>query len=232
MKVDIQTKTTEQRTMGEEELCQICYATELSPENSMIICWNEHTICSDCCNGIYNSGRSIKCPFDRGYMFDWRPQQPRRASNQPGPHPMADPAIAILSRAAPLVPHAIQNYNWLNIHNLVTITLRNNQIRGIDFRRTCSVCGFTDHTKRNCSMRADDYQDYDWYKPNTRLIRQEKGLINLQEGKTWDNQTRQIVTDSAKAIKDSWFNHRRKLRRQYRAISHGQNPAHYIGGFD
>jgi len=91
--------------MAAEEVCQICYATELSPENSMIICWNEHSICNECCNGIYTSGRTIKCPFDRGYMFDWRQQQPskpepskpegRRASLEMR-MAMADPAIASL----------------------------------------------------------------------------------------------------------------------------------------
>lgn len=184
--------------MAEEEVCQICYATELSPENSMIICWNEHTICNECCNRIYTSGRSIKCPFDRGYMFDWRQQSPA----------------------------AEARWEWITIHHRVTITLRNNQIRKIHFKRSCSVCGLTDHTKRNCPLRVDDYQGYAWYKPPTRFIRQEKGIINLQEGKTWDNQTREIVTDSAKEIKDYWYIHRRKLRQVYRAIrEEGYNPA-------
>lgn len=192
--------------MAEEDVCQICYVTEMSPENSMIICWNEHTICNECCNGIYTSGRSIKCPFDRGYMFDWRPQNPNN-----------------------IVENTQWGTQWITIHNIVGITLRNNQIVGIRFKRTCSVCGLTDHTKRNCPMRVDDYQDYAWYKPPTRFIRQEKGAIHFTEGKTWDDETRPIVIDSAKEIKDLWYSHRRKLTRMYQAIrERGHNPAIYI----
>ncbi len=53
-----------------ENECPICY-DELSNENSIIVCWNEHKLCETCYKTIMKHPRTPKCPMDRGEMFDY-----------------------------------------------------------------------------------------------------------------------------------------------------------------
>jgi hypothetical protein len=60
--------------MSNSEECPVCYEV-LNDENYMVICENEHQICSECYKTIMDGERSKNCPFDRVKMIDWRPQK-------------------------------------------------------------------------------------------------------------------------------------------------------------
>lgn len=45
--------------------CPVCYE-QLTEENQVVLCANEHKICRECLQGMIRSNRSPKCPMDRG----------------------------------------------------------------------------------------------------------------------------------------------------------------------
>ncbi len=45
--------------------CPVCYE-QLTEQNQIVLCANEHKICRDCVSGMLRSNRSPKCPMDRG----------------------------------------------------------------------------------------------------------------------------------------------------------------------
>jgi len=45
--------------------CPVCYE-QLTEQNQVVLCANEHKICRECLQGMIRSNRSPKCPMDRG----------------------------------------------------------------------------------------------------------------------------------------------------------------------
>jgi hypothetical protein len=188
---------------GDDDLCQICYTNDLSPENAMIICWNSHVICGDCCNSIYNSGRSIKCPFDRGLMFDWRKPDPTGDNRQRRNNPyvsreLARQAAAAARRAAAaarvaggvadhrppqgnirwdeLVPHRASPFS-----PSIKVRYFNNTMNDVKFGRMCSLCGCGGHDVRSCvfkDMGIDNHPE--WARINRNRINHLKDRIKFR----------------------------------------------------
>ena len=160
--------------MAGDNLCQICFANELSPENSMIICWNSHVLCKDCCNGIYTSGRTIKCPFDRGEMFDWRIRPPPRPFSIPRSGYLDSQLCQNIEYMIPRIYFYVEpNEDAANFGRFTDIW----------FQRACSCCGSVGHTIRGCPFNLARYKDHQLWTPlNTSRINKFKGIIKILVG--------------------------------------------------
>lgn len=163
--------------MSDDNVCQICYEKELSPENAMIICWNSHVICNDCCNRIYTGRLDIKCPFDRGEMFDWRP---RRVSTVESAYLDADlcPRYRRSVYTGPTT-HRIYPRMFVCVDRDDTISMMN-------IRPMCSCCGTQDHSIRHCPFKGDEYINHPiWVKLNKNKINKLKRELKTIIGKKY-----------------------------------------------